>query len=169
MFEDLDNSYYSISCDLYYEKLNLIDPENWYDILDEKKTSYEKDGFFPHESIWKFIVQKFEEIKKSEMDELDKYKEVTDLVEFYLSIVEYVQDVEYWFELELFNNSRDFSKHFFNYLYDTSSEYNVINTLKGEIEFLINRINKFKFPYDDFDEGILNAWLNIYHRVYEPS
>lgn len=151
------------------EEMNLIDIGEWLGSIEENNIDYCDGDFFPHESIWKCMKNNLTKLVNSDVDDELKYQSISQTIEDYSNIIEsaYLCDGKYIFEVDIFNDSRSFAKYFFKYLENTIDDKYGIRALKERVISINNLIEEKEFPLNDFHEGILIEWLNIYSIIYE--
>lgn len=166
VFDAIKNSYDEIYGS---EELNLIDIGGWEYFIEENNIEYNDEDYFPYEAIWAVIEANLKNAMQNNENKDAKFNALNEAVQTYLQIIEDARLAygEYVFIIKIFRDSFNFAKYFFNYLEETSDRNMVINNLKQRIECINLLISENRFPNNDFHEGILIEWLNIYHTIYE--
>lgn len=146
------------------EELNVIDLGGWEDFLEENKIEYDSDGGFPYEAIWNCIHEKLLNTINGTYSNTPKYEMLKDELENYLWLVECAgfSCGEYLFTITIFDNSKDFAEYFFEYLMESIDNRNYLRPFKNRIEAICHLIEDHDFPKNEFQEGVLNEWLNLY-------
>lgn len=92
-----------------------------------------------------------------------------DAVQTYLNLVEDAEfaNGEYLIEINIFKDSKIFSKYFFNYFKNSYYLKIIPYYLQDIIATRTNFINKSNFIMNDFNEGILYEWLTIFNAIRE--
>jgi hypothetical protein len=168
VFEIMKNHYNEIE---YTEEANRLDHiGGWDDFIEENNIAYNEDEEHIYEPIWRFIKMKIESILKDNESKDVKFDILVEVTGIFLRIIEDVKfnDRDFLFQINIFKDSKSFSKHFFSYLEDISdTKYGMkMNIFKQRIESINNLIKMYDFPNNDFHEGILSEWINIFDIIY---
>ena len=69
---------------------------------------------------------------------------------------------DYQITITLFDNCKDFAKYFFEYLMGVIDNRIYLRPFKKRIESICHLIEDHDFPKNEFQEGVLSEWLNLY-------
>lgn len=162
----LENNYNEIDGS---EELNCIDIGGWEDFIEENKIEYNEGDSFPYGAVWKCIKLNTQRAIDSSLKNNEKYNAIEEAVQNYSWLLECADLAygDYVFSVRIFENSRDFAEHFFQYLKESIDYKQYIKPFKKRIDSIGYLIEERNFPNSDFHEGILSEWINIYKLVYE--
>jgi len=155
----------------FREEINTIDISGWEDFIESNKIEYNDYGWFPHEVIWNFLrAELVNTINGNEKNE-EKYKVLDYIVSEFLRLIQDAEiddgnGGEYIFDINIFNDSGNFAKHFFSYLSDSERLECEAGILKERVKSIIWLIENHDFPNSDLHEGMLQEWVNIYKLVF---
>ncbi len=151
------------------EELNIIDFGGWEDFLEENRIDYDSDGWFPYEAIWNCIHEKLLTALNGAFSNTQKYAALKVELENYLFLLECANftDGDYEFMIRIFDNSKDFAKYFFDYLMESIEDRNHFEPFRKRIENICYLIEERDFPKNEFQEGALNEWLNLYELTLD--
>lgn len=169
MLEEIKNNRYLVE-----------DNDNMNNVVNDSSDLFEETNILPEDDLdggYSFfgvcnsIENNIQSLLTKDIADSRKFEVLKEQLKIYLSIVDYVPIGNDFFilKIEIFDNSREFSKYFFNNLKEAVNNDHPLYPIKQRIEDICLRIDNYDFPNNDYDEGVLGEWIAIYRLIIDAQ